>query len=129
MRLEHDIETDYGTVVSNGEVLSKKNRHNKGMNCDCDMSAPQAQYRDVTVNYKGRKYHFYHSTAVVIELGDDKYRLSNGTWTTKSTKERINRYLPGTNYKVRSKGGEWVVETPDGDIEFKNGMVIEVNNE
>lgn len=126
MRLEHDIETDYETVINGGQVLTKRSPHNSGTNCDCDMSAPQARYRDVTIEYEGRKYHYYHSTPVVIELEDNKYRLTNGTWTTMSTKERINRYLPGTSYKVRSKGGDWVVETPDGDIEFKNGMVIEI---
>lgn len=128
MQTKFDIETDYKKVVSNGQVLSKRSHHNEdtGTNCDCDFDAPQGNYRDVTVEYEGRKYHFYHSTAVVIELGDNKYRLSNGTWTTKSTKERINRYLPGFSHTVRSKGGSWVVETPEGDIEFKNGMVIEI---
>jgi len=57
MQTENDIETDYKTVVSNGQVLSKRSRHNKdtGTNCDCDFDAPEGNYRDVTVEYKGFK--------------------------------------------------------------------------
>lgn len=128
MQTEFDIETDYETVVSNGQVLSKRSRHNEdtGTNCNCDFDAPQGNYRDVTVKYKGLKYHFYHSTAVVIELGDNKYRLTSSGWKTKSTKERINRYLPGSSHTVKSVDEEWVIKTEGDTMPFKDGMVIEI---
>jgi len=119
-----NIETDYETVVSNGEVQRKKGRHGSEVMCDCDFSNTLGEYRDVTVLYKSREYIFYHNTAIVIKTDDGFIRLSNGGWGTKSTKQRINLHIP-SGYKVYQEQGDWYISTPDGDIDFYQGIALE----
>ena len=122
-----NIETNYSTVIENGEVLKKSGRHTHESMCDCDFDAPLGQYRDVVVEYGGRKYIFYHSTAIVVELANGNLRLSNGDWTTKSTKERINRHLP-SDFKLIQIDSDWYIETEESKVEFVSGMVIDVQD-
>jgi len=120
--LDFSIETDYENVISNGAVQSYKSRHSRSNKKP--QNARYSQYRDVTVDYRGKRYVFYYSTAIVVGYEDGRIRLANGGWETKSTKERINRHLP-SGYKLTSEDSEWGINTPDGRIEFKNGMVID----
>lgn len=122
-----NIETNYSTVIENCEVLKKSGRHTHESMCDCDFDAPLGQYRDVVVEYEDRKYIFYHSTAIVVELANDNLRLSNGGWTTKSTKERINRHLPG-DFKLIQRDSSWYIEMGDERVDFSSGIVIDTDN-
>jgi len=120
--LDFSIETDYENVVNNGAVQEYGSRHSRSGKKPKD--AKYSQYRDVIVDYRGKRYVFYYSTAIVVGYEDGRIRLANGGWETKSTKERINRHLP-KGYKLTSEDSEWGINTPDGRIEFKSGMVID----
>jgi len=122
IEFDFSITTEYEKVVKNGAVQSYESRHSR--NNKKPQNARYSQYRDVTVDYRGKRYVFYYSTAIVVGYEDGRIRLANGGWETKSTKERINRHLP-SGYKLTSEGSEWGINTPDGRIEFKNGMVID----
>jgi hypothetical protein len=61
--------------------------------------------------------------------GDDVYTLNTGGWRTVTTKERINRYVPGTVYSVR---GVWRYDWRHHDgghsaCTFEDGMKVTVN--
>lgn len=117
------VETDYDTVVNGGEVLRKSGRHGSRSGCDCDFDAELGGYRNVEVLYEGNHYVFYHSTAVVIDLAEDGYRLANGGWKTSTTKERINEHLP-SGYKLVQRDCDWYVETNESRTQFRSGMTI-----
>jgi hypothetical protein len=119
---DFSIVTDYEKVVENGEVKKYQSRHSRSNKKP--KNSKYSQYRDVIVEYLGRRYVFYYSTAIVVDYADGRLRLANGGWETKSTKERINRHLP-KGYKLTSEDSEWGIDTPDGRIEFKSGMVID----
>jgi len=122
--MSKNIDTDYKRVVSNGEVISKKNSHHWSIDCDCSKDAPLANPRDIVVEYDGCTYHFYHSTPVFTSFGN-YIRLDSGGSKTKSTKRRINNELP-KGYKLKQRDNEWIVETPDDRLLFKDGMVIQL---
>jgi hypothetical protein len=115
---------DYETVVSNGEVIKKQGRHSKSSKCDCDFDAPLGNYRDVEVLFEGKHIVFYHSTPIVVDYPDGGYRLSNGGWETKSTKERINRHMP-SGYKLVQRDCDWYIQHDDSLTEFRSDMEIE----
>jgi hypothetical protein len=120
-----EIETDYETVVSNGEVTRKESHHIEQSRCDCSSSAPLSSYRDVHVLFEDKTFIFYHSTAIVVQLDENTYRLSSGGWDTKSTKQRINTHLP-YGYSLVQRSHDWYIEH-DGELqEFEDEMVIEV---
>jgi hypothetical protein len=69
-------------------------------------------------------YYFFHTTPVFAIFGN-KIRLDSGGWKTKSTKRRINKELP-KNYKLKQRNNEWIVITPDDELEFEDGMTIDL---
>jgi len=119
-----DIETDYETVVTQGEVVQSINPHHQGVDCDCDTDLPHGNKRDVTVEYDSRKYYFYHQTPVVVKLGNGVYILANNGFRTLSTKKRINNRLP-SGFKISQRDFEWYIETPEGELRFINGMTLD----
>lgn len=64
----------------------------------------------------------FHRTGIVRIYEDDTYRLDTGGWTTPTTKERLNRYVPGCVY---SEGGRWYVNGHP----FVDGMIIDSEGE
>jgi len=64
-----------------------------------------------------------HDTNIITYLDNGKIRLNNGGWETNTTKERINRYLP-EGYTLKQKNWSWLIDTPNGIIEYKNMMEI-----
>ena len=125
--MTEDIETDFETVCENGEVLAKESYHNKERiengGCGCSLTTDKGAYRDVVVEYDGYTYHFYHQTPVVINLGNDRYMLRNGGYTTKSTKSRINGWTP-SKIKVVQRDHDWYVEKDGEERKFFSGMVV-----
>lgn len=67
--------------------------------------------------------HFYHQTPVVEKEGN-RYILNTGGYETKTTKRRINRYLP-SGYKLYQKDFTWYLDTPEGTQEFFDKMEVE----
>jgi len=82
-----------------------------------------------TVEYYIEKdrYIRLHYTDILVFSGDC-LRISSGGYRTKTTKDRINKYLP-PNYRLESICGFWQV-TISGVITFpfKDGMVIDLKN-
>jgi len=118
-----DIETNYKTVVNNGEVLHKAGWHDETSMCDCNFDSKHGNYRDVEVVYDGYHYVFYHSTPIVVESEGGLYRLSRGGWKTKTTKDRINEHIP-SQYQLVQRDYVWYVETDESTTDFHSGMVI-----
>ena len=65
----------------------------------------------------------YHWTDVVVAYPDGSVVLRHGGWWTKTTKERINRYLP-SGYTLYQKNYTWYLATPNGTLPFNSGMRI-----
>jgi signal peptidase I len=66
----------------------------------------------------------YHATDVIsFNAKDQSYTLNSGGWLTKTTKERINQYLPGDSY-ISQKNFEWTVHYEGESIPFEDGMVL-----
>jgi len=120
----------YSRIVRNGKVVSKDNYHSSFENCDCKPSQPLAKHRDIVVEYNDKTYNIFHSTPVVIKAGLT-VKLSSGGWKTASTKQRINKYLPN-GYRVKGTDDtrrtepEWVMSTPEQEVEFEDGMEVDI---
>lgn len=119
----------FQTAYSDGNTVEKDGYHKPGgggihrRGCGCTKTTEKGAYRDVTVEYEGLTVHYYHQSPVVVRDGS-RYRISSCGYRTRTTKERINRYLP-RGYYVRQRDFEWVLETPDGERQFADGMVID----
>ncbi len=71
----------------------------------------------------------YHATEVIrYNSKNNTYTIDTGGWFTKTTKERINKYLPNPYY-VYQKNFLFYLHTPTGDVEFKEPLTIGVTNE
>lgn len=64
-----------------------------------------------------------HMTDIVTIKPDDSYILNSGGWRTVTTKERINRYLPG-GVALFSVKGVWKLFGQQWCVLFEDGMVI-----
>lgn len=122
--MNKEIETDYETVVSEGEVVQSINPHHNDVDCGCDTELPHGNKRDVIVEFDGYKYYFYHQTPVVIKMGNGMYSLANNGFRTMSTKKRINNRLP-SGFKLFQRDFEWYIETPEGELKFIDGMTLD----
>lgn len=120
----------FSSATTSGDVTEKSGYHQPDAGgihrrgCGCKKTTDKGAYRDVTVEMPGgQTVHFYHQTPVVI-VEDGEYTLNSGGYRTRTTKERINGYIP-SGYYVRQEDFEWYVETPDGDrLDFADGMTI-----
>lgn len=63
-----------------------------------------------------------HSTYVVTIHEDNTYTLRNGGWYSPTTKDRMNKYIPGY---VRQVKGEWNVHTNGKVFPYIEGMTIQ----
>ena len=69
----------------------------------------------------------YHDTAVVTMYPDGTFKLDTGGWYSRTTRARIEEYLPGrANIRGRLErngeaGGPWLIN----GYEFYNGMVVD----
>lgn len=62
-----------------------------------------------------------HNTNVVTFYQDGKVILNTGGWHTVTTKERINRFIPG-GYTLSSLKGVWCVHHNGVAHEYEDGM-------
>mgnify|MGYP003143044640 CR=1 FL=1 len=53
----------------------------------------------------------YHKTCIV-EWTPNKTVFTNGGYMTRTTKSRLNEYLP-SGYRIHQVGGEWLLTTPE----------------
>lgn len=121
---------DFSRALETGEIVNQSGYHqpqNQGHyhpHCGCVGTTEKGAYRDVTIELSdGTLVHYYHQNPVVVER-NGVYRVSSCGWNTKTTKERINRYLP-RGYFVRQRDFEWFLETPsDNELEFSDGMTL-----
>jgi hypothetical protein len=112
----------YRKAKDKGRIVNKKGYH-QCRNCRCKLETRKGAYRDVTIEVNGNKYHFYHQNLVVIELAD-KYILDSCGFRTKTTKERINRYIPN-GYKVFQENFDWFISMPSGKTkQFSDKMEV-----
>lgn len=67
----------------------------------------------------------YHDTEV-IKIVDTVITLNSGGWFSKTTKDRINQYLPEWFNLFQNKGF-WYLKTPKDNYAFFDGMKIDIN--
>lgn len=69
----------------------------------------------------------YHQTVVAAKYGNI-VRLNSGGWRTATTKLRMNQFANqyGLAYGVYQKDYNWYVSTKDGDVEFYDGMEVQL---
>lgn len=65
----------------------------------------------------------FHNTDILCFYLDGTIKVSNGCWQTRTTKSRINQYLP-YNLNVFSNKGSWVISDGSFWYEFENHMII-----
>lgn len=117
-------------AVENGEITERSGYHKVpqnrrfGKSCDCKKMTDKGAYRDVSVMLEDLVIHYYHQHPIVVKWGNF-IRVSSCGWKTSTTKERINRYLPG-GYRLYQEDYEWYLSTPNGVREFSDGMLLEV---
>ena len=140
-KTKENDEFDAPTVseaVALGEVLERSGYHQPGSDrfmqgCGCELTTEKGAYRDVVVEMPdGRVILFYHQSPVAVTAPDGRIRLDShgfkahaGQSGSPTTKERMNRALPG-GYKIHQRDFVWYLSQPDGDeVEFHDGMVID----
>ena len=67
-----------------------------------------------------------HQTNILTFYPDGSVRVSSGGWRTVTTKQRLNRFLPGEIY-VFSRDRQWWIKRPwqnRADEEFRDGWLI-----
>lgn len=68
----------------------------------------------------------YHNT-VVAYLRSGVVTLNSGGWRTNTTKLRMNQFANqfcASKFSVYQRDYEWFVRTPQGDVEFFDGMEV-----
>jgi hypothetical protein len=60
-----------------------------------------------------------HSTNIITFYPDGTISLNTGGWKTVTTMARIRQFSP---VHIGPNKGEWFVDTPDGPVEFSDGM-------
>jgi len=68
----------------------------------------------------------YQGSRLVTYHPDNTFTLSTNGYKTKTTKSRLNEYGPA---KVFAKKGIWFIETPDGPVEFFDGIRVDAFGE
>ena len=112
----------FETAKERGTVIEKDGYH-QCRNCNCILTTRKGAYRDISIELDGNTYHFYHQNLVVQEL-EDKFILDSCGYQTKTTKERINRYIP-SGFKVVQRDFDWYLIDPNGDKQpFEDNMAI-----
>ncbi len=69
---------------------------------------------EILITYRGNP---------VMRIQKGKVILHSCGWRTKTTKDRMNWFLP-TGYCVYAKKSVWYLHTSKGEIEFQDGMVL-----
>lgn len=69
-----------------------------------------------------------HRTTIVRYRADGTIELDSGRYRTKTTAQRINQLLP-PGYGLYQKRYDWFVRTPQGDIDFEDGMVLSTDRD
>lgn len=128
-KLNGDTVPNFNTAYNTADELDKDQTsfHKPGNSkCNCSKTTPKGAYRDVTAYMDDMVVHYYHQHPVVAIHENGDLRLDSCGFKTRSTKGRINRYLPD-GYKVYQEDHDWYVETPRGEVrEFEDGMKITV---
>ena len=65
----------------------------------------------------------YHKTAIILFIKDGRTELWAMKYRTATTKQRINECLP-SGYYLYQQNREWFLSTPDGEVEFNDGMTV-----
>ena len=68
----------------------------------------------------------YNTKILSIEILTNNITLNTGGYSTNHTKNCINDWLP-EEYSVFQKNFEWYVSTPQGVVDFKDNMVLNIN--
>ena len=66
---------------------------------------------------------------LIARIGDGFMQLSSAGWETVTTKSRLNALLRdgvfnGTGCSIFQKDFYWYINTPDGTVDFTDGMTI-----
>lgn len=64
-----------------------------------------------------------HKTPILTFWQDGSILLDSGGWKTKTTKARINAFLPA-GYSIRQERWNWILQTPDGERRFHDGLWV-----
>jgi len=62
---------------------------------------------------------------VILRFNEGMIELNSGGWNTNHTKNCINDLLP-SGYKLFQRDFVWYVNTPQGVIDFRDGMQFNV---
>lgn len=116
----------------NGEIKNKEGYHKPDtqrradFKCGCTKTTDKGTYRDITIKYRDMTIHYYHQHPIVVKTEEADLSISSCNHHTRTTKQRINRYLP-KGYKVYQKDYTWYMKTPNkDDKQFEDGMTLSV---
>lgn len=101
------FQVDIGVFVKNGKSKAKRIENNT--------------YE--IINDDGSRAIRLHDTDIITFTNKGTIILSSGGWQTKTTKDRLNKYLPD-NIRINQKNYNWTVNIHGVKQEFTEGMEI-----
>lgn len=122
-------EFPYHQVREEGECLEYDGWHNPDAyrylpSCGCTKITDKGAYRDEIYQLDGVKVYYLHQNPIVIET-EDSFILDSCMWRTKTTKERINGYLPYSVGRLFQSRKRWFVGNHGDKAErFYDGMKL-----
>lgn len=66
----------------------------------------------------------YHGTNIIMIDSEDVVTLNTGTWTTNTTKDRLNQFLNCRGIYIFQKNHQWYIKNSFGTQEFEDGMEV-----
>ena len=94
--------------------------------CQTQTKPTRLTKRDTIYKEDGKcKVRLWNTDIATIDPKNSSVTLNTGGYTTNTTKDRLNRVLNGTRYRIYQQSGRWYVSKPDGGvIPFSDGMTI-----
>lgn len=122
-----DTDIDFNTMYSKGDVVAKDGYHqpDKEQRCKCDNTTKKGAYKEVVIEYEGKKYFYLHQNPIMVKMSPSKFVVSSAGHKTELTKRTLNRILP-SKFKIIQRDKEWYIEIGEERKEFKDGMVVTI---
>ncbi len=129
MIMNLDGEYPYMEMREKGEIVEydgyHKPRKGRVFRCNCRLITDKGAYRDETIKLEdGTKIHYYHQHPIVVKSPEYGLMISDCGYRTRTTKERINRYLL-EDMRLYQKDYDWYLEVDGETIEFDGFYALE----
>lgn len=86
--------------------------------------------KNIAITQQGNDTLFVLYSTTIVRFNDQKVTLNTGGYRTATTKRWMNKAAEEYNllYQVESKGGKWIVRTPEQECLYVDGIEIRRDN-